>query len=47
VLQWVAAAILLPDVYLMIAAIGGIGVLATSALFLLHLRGRHRPEVAG
>ncbi len=46
VLQWVAASLLLPDVYLMIAAIGGIGVLATSALFVLHLRGRHQPAAA-
>lgn len=38
VVQWIAATILLPNIYAMIAGIGVIGALTTAALFLLHLR---------
>jgi O-antigen/teichoic acid export membrane protein len=38
VVQWIAATILLPDIYAMIAGIGVIGAATTAVLFLLHLR---------
>jgi hypothetical protein len=38
VAQWWAASFLLPDVRAMIVGIGGIGVVTTASLFVLHLR---------